>query len=435
MKRKLLFFMAITVGILSGCSDSGYRLDNSSRLINEPVFMSAQEFRSKEIKTLSAQKIEERGKICFYNGYLYISEPGEGIHIIDNRDPRQPKATGFVELDGNTDIAIRNDKLYADSYVDLLWFNLSDPEKPLYTDRLEDVFEYALPPIDNEYGYDYYGCFSGVNRKENIVVGWKLEKRKEAHFYYVNNDRDFLSMPMAMDSWNGSSAKSEMSDVSGGSQGINGSMSRFSLYKDYLYTVLNNNMSIFDLSKEKPEKAVENLYIGGNVETIFSYGENMFMGTPTGMMIYSVKDPLNPEYMSQVWHVFGCDPVVVEDDIAYVTVHSGNFCGQNTNELIIIDVKDVRSPAHIVTYTMKRPKGLGIDNGTLFVCDDGLKVFNASEPQKIMANQLAHYSGMDGFDVIPFNNVLMMIAEDGLYQYDYSDLDKIKQISKIKVGK
>ena len=136
-----------------------------------------------------------------------------------------------------------------------------------------------------------------------------------------------------------------------------------------------------------------------------------------------------------ITHVFGCDPVVVENDIAYVTVHSGNFCGQNANELIILDVKDVKHPAHIVTYTMTKPKGLGIDNGTLFICDDGLKVFNASEPQKIMASQLAHYKGMEGFDVIPFNNVLMMIAEDGLYQYDYSDVNKIEQISKIKIGK
>lgn len=221
---------------------------------------------------------------------------------------------------------------------------------------------------------------------------------------------------------------------SSGGQGINGSMSRFSLYKDYLYAVVNNTMSIFDLSSAEPVKAVDNLSIGWNVETIFSYGENMFMGTPTGMVIYSVKDPLRPEYMSAVWHVFGCDPVVVENDIAYVTVHSGNLCGQNTNELIVIDVSDVKNPAHIVTYTMKKPKGLGIDNGTLFICDDGLKVFDATEPQKIMANQLVHYSGMEGYDVIPHNDVLMMIAEDGLYQYDYSDLKKISRISQIKIG-
>jgi len=105
MKRKLLFFMFIAAGIISGCSEDGYRLDNSMRLINEPVFMTKKEFRSQEIKTRSAQQIKERGKMCFYAGYIYISEPGRGIHIIDNRDPHKPKSTGFVELDGNTDIA------------------------------------------------------------------------------------------------------------------------------------------------------------------------------------------------------------------------------------------------------------------------------------------------------------------------------------------
>lgn len=416
--------MMIATVFFPGCDDSGYRTETVEYMINEPVFMSATTFRSKEIKTKSAQSIKEQGKICFYDGYLYISEPGTGIHIIDNRNPRQPKAAGFVELDGNTDIAVRNDRLYADSYVDLLWFNLSSPGNPEYADRLENVFEQALPPVENEYGYDYAKCFIETDRKEFIVVGWDLKKRKESYTYYYNKSELMTD-----------AAASPTASGSSGGQGVNGSMSRFSLYKDYLYTVINNCMSIFDLSSAEPVKAVENLYVGGDVETIFSYGENMFMGTPTGMMIYSVKEPLKPEYMSRVWHVFGCDPVVVENDIAYVTVHSGNFCGQNTNELIVIDVSDVKSPAHIVTYTMKKPKGLGIDNGTLFVCDDGLKVFNAAEPQKIMANQLAHYAGMDGYDVIPYNNVLMMIADDGLYQYDYSDPGKINQISKIKVGK
>jgi len=46
---------------------------------------------------------------------------------------------------------------------------------------------------------------------------------------------------------------------------------------------------------------------------------------------------------------------------------------------------------------------------------------------------LAHYSGMEGYDVIPFDNVLMMIAEDGLYQYDYSNLNKINQLSRLPI--
>ena len=93
----------------------------------------------------------------------------------------------------------------------------------------------------------------------------------------------------------------------------------------------------------------------------------------------------------------------------------------------------MKTPKHIVTYAMTKPKGLGIDNGILFVCDDGLKIFNAKDPQTLMANRLAHYSGMEGFDVIPFNNVLMMIADKGLFQYDYSDLDKINLISVLPI--
>jgi hypothetical protein len=211
-------------------------------------------------------------------------------------------------------------------------------------------------------------------------------------------------------------------------------MSRFVLYRDYLYAVINNTLCIFTLNGDTPVKAADNLYVN-NVETIFSYKDNLFMGTPTGMVIYSVADPLKPEYMREIWHVFGCDPVVVENDLAYVTIHAGNACGQDNNDLIIYDVSNVRDPKHLVTYAMKNPKGLGIDNGKLFLCDDGLKVYDATDPQTLMAHRLAHYAGMDGFDVIPFQNVLMMIADDGLYQYDYSDVNKISQLSKLPIVK
>ncbi len=84
---------------------------------------------------------------------------------------------------------------------------------------------------------------------------------------------------------------------------------------------------------------------------------------------------------------------------------------------------------------MKNPKGLGIDNGKLFLCDDGLQIFKSTNPLTVLGNKLAHYKGMDGFDVIPYNGILMMIADDGLYQYDYYDIDKIQFLSKLPIGK
>ena len=425
MKKSVFIFFAGII-LFSGCNDTV--TETVTYMINEPVFMSEKDFRSSVKVTTIAEPISNYGKMCFYKGYIYISESEKGIHIINNTSPSNPRNVGFIELVGNADLAIRNGKLYADALIDLVWFDISNPARPRLEGRLENVFQDAIPIPNNDYGFDYRYLY-GYDGSKGVIVGWKQKSCTEA---YLQENNIW---------WGGSIRGNDVfaanKTTTGGnsSVGVNGSMSRFALYKDYLYSVINNYMSIIDLSGSEPVKAVENIPVGWNVETIFSYKDNMFMGTPTGMIIYSVANPVKPEYMSMVWHVLGCDPVVVENDIAYVTIHAGNFCGQNNNNLIIYDVSNVKSPKHIVTYAMTKPKGLGIDNGTLFVCDDGLKIFNASNPQTLMANRLAHYSGMDGFDVIPFDKTLMMIADDGLYQYDYSNLMKIRQLSKLPIVK
>ena len=424
--KKAIYCIYITLaGLFVACQDSVK--ETVVYEINEPIFALATDIRSKAIQTKAAQAIEEQGKLCFYEGYLYISEPGKGIHVIDNRNPSSPKAVSLIELEGNVDIAVLNNKLYADNYVDLVYFDISDPAKPQYLSRLEDAFKYSYPVVDNEIGCDMSAYYAPENQNK-IIVGWKLVKREQTIYQYTDGlpmNEGYLSSPNSFaDKSPGSSSK-----------GVNGSMSRFSVHKDYLYTVMSSMMSIIDLSGETPVKPVEDIAVDWNVETIFYYKDYMFLGTPTGMSIFSVEDPLRPERMSTTWHINGCDPVVVEDDIAYVTIHSGNTCGQNNNVLIVYDVSDVKSPKMLVSYAMTKPKGLGVDNGTLFVCDDGLRVFDASEPQMIMARELAHYSGMEGYDLIPYNKVLMMIADDGLYQYDYTDVKKISQLSKISIKK
>ncbi|MDR1499582.1 MAG: hypothetical protein LBI58_01230 [Tannerellaceae bacterium] len=425
MKRLIYPALVAMLAALFGCENTVR--ETVEYTVNEPVFMSAAEFRSQPIDVLPPHEIAERGKLCFYQDYLYISEPGKGIHIIDNHNPALPKAVGFVDLLGNVDLAIRGGKLYADAFVDLLWFDISDPAHPALLGRLENMFEDVLPVTGNAFDIDYTLCYpSGVLPGDKIIVGWKLGKYTREVINVVRPGEIMMDDMMPISS-SGESA-------SGGGNGLVGSMSRFGLYDNYLYALSHNMMSVIDLSGAEPVKAAESIPVG-TVETIFPYGENLFLGSPSGMMIYSVKDPVYPQYVSSIWHVYGCDPVVVDNDIAYVTVHSENTCGQNNNELLIIDVSDVTNPKPIVTYSMTRPKGLGIENGTLFICDNGLKVYKIVEPQELMSNRLAYLTGMEGYDVIPYKNVLMMIADDGLYQYDYSDLSDIKELSRIAVGR
>lgn len=424
--KNLLFLFSISLFALTGCSDVVTEMVTYK--VNEPIFMETSTFRNSVKVSPKPQNITSIGKMCFYNNYLYISEPEKGIHIINNTDPANPQQVGFIELLGNADLAIRNGLLYADSYIDLVWFDVSNPSIPELKGRLDSIFPTALPITSNIYGIDYAGTYSGTNK--GIIVGWKLVEKTEPVSHYTGG---WFKGGVMNDYANPTASASQ----TGSSTGINGSMSRFTIYNDKLYSVINNQLNIFDLTGEKPTKAAENLYVGWNVETIFSYKTNLFFGTSTGLLIYSVADPLKPVYQSSISHAYACDPVVVDNDLAYVTIHSGSACDYSAKEnaLIIVDVKDVKNPNQLVTYNLTSPKGLGIDAGKLFLCDDGLKIYKITQPQTLMANHLVHYKGMDGYDVIPSGNILMMIANDGLYQYDYSDINNIHQISKLAITK
>ena len=151
------------------------------------------------------------------------------------------------------------------------------------------------------------------------------------------------------------------------------------------------------------------------------------------MHILDISTPSTPAFISTYDHVRVCDPVVVDDDLAFVTLRSGTECEGFTNQLEVINIEDLTNPQLLAVYPMTNPHGLGVDGNTLFVCDgdDGLKVYDKSDVAKIDENLLAHYFDMNAYDVIPMNNILMMVGTDGIYQYDYSDPNNIKFLSHI----
>jgi hypothetical protein len=421
MKKIVILFLL--TGLLMACD-----FDSSQTItyqVNEPVIVKADDFRNSVKVTRDVHEVSNYGKICSYNGYLYVSERGKGIHIINNTDPSNPTIVGFIELTGSYDLFIYNRVLYADAFIDLVCFDITSPADPKLKGRLENAFPEILPPIENNFGYDYALCQEGI-ANNGIIVGWKLTQRTRE----IKND-----------GWKYDEDPTDTNPLfnrKGVSfNRINGSTSRFGLYREYLYTVINNNMSIFNLSGSSPVKNIENKYIREDVETIFNYQDKLFMATPTGLSIYSVEDPENPVFCSDIPHIYSCDPVIVENNWIYVSVRSGNSCNQNRNELIVYDISDIYNPLQTVSYSMHNPNGLGINAGKLFLCDDGLKIFDTkaiSFPADSIA-PLAHYKEISGYDVALFRNILMVLADNGLYQYDCSDINDIKEISKIPVNK
>ena len=418
--------------ILAAFSFSGFQdhfTQINKHMANVPIYMPYNEMRT-PIEMGSITGLSQPGKIYFKDQYIFINEIGKGLHVYDNTNPSSPVNLAFIEIPGNVDIAIKGDILYADNFTDLIVMDISDPTDAKFIERFNDVFPYSLPPYDESYPR------AEIDRSIGVVVGWKLEE-SETICHDADCETQFpVSIGFAtwdMQTFTVSSFSPNMGIGARGT-GVGGSMARFALNGDYLYTVSETDLYVFDLQTPRSPILGDKIDIGMNIETIFPYGDNLFIGSQTGMFIYDVSSPFSPSFISEFTHMRSCDPVVVEGDYAYVTMRSGTSCGGWTNELNVVDISTLSNPTLVRSISMSNPHGLGIDGDKLFVCDgtSGLRIYSAANPSSIKL--LETKSDINALDLILYNNLMMMIGKDGLYQYDYSDIENLEFLSVIPVN-
>ncbi|WP_452222998.1 hypothetical protein [Lacinutrix chionoecetis] len=229
-----------------------------------------------------------------------------------------------------------------------------------------------------------------------------------------------------------SNTSNNTSAFSDNSIGQGGSLARFALFNNYLYTVDNQDLNVFSILDNEQPVQVNEVPIGFNIETLFNYKEYLFIGSQNGMYIYSVATPETPEYLSEAQHFTACDPVVANFTHAFVTLHSDIGCGNTLNQLQIYNVEDLQNPVLLSTRNLTRPIGLGLYNDYLIVCDDEVKIFDISNPENA---QLVHSINRDAFDVIIQENLLILVGESGVYQYnlDSTNIQNTTELSTINI--
>lgn len=219
---------------------------------------------------------------------------------------------------------------------------------------------------------------------------------------------------------------SDFSPTASEDNGRGGSLARFAIRGDHLYTVDRNTLNVFDITDAGHPTKMKNVMIGTQIETIFPRENHLFIGSQEGMYIYDISTPTEPKWLSTYQHIISCDPVVADERYAYVTLRSvESVCGRFTDQLDIVDISDLTNPFLQISYPMTHPKGLGVDGNELFVCDDGLKVFDISHIDSLVMKYHFH---IEANDIIPYRDHLMVIGEDGLYQYSYAN-DTIRYAS------
>jgi hypothetical protein len=427
MKTKIIPIISVVslfaVFFLS-CDDTAYKEYKG----NAPVYMSWEDLRT-PVSTEQNVDLKNPGKICFKDNYIFIVEELKGIHVYDNTDPSSPVKKTFIRVPGVVDISVSGYIMYADSYVDMVVLDVQNIDNIHEVGRVKDIFPYTVPPTGNEYP------MANIDQDKGVVKEWDLRLIKERIYtnpypgpiYWYREDK-FISM---------ANPAGASSGVSGSGVGVGGSMARFGIKDKVLYTVDNSNMKIFDITVKTNPVKVSDFYPGWGIETMFLSGNHMFLGTTTGMVIYDISIPLSPTNRISFNHARSCDPVIVDDTLAYVTLRTGTNCGGTQNILDVVNVKNLASPSLVMTYALTNPHGLGKDRDLLFICDgsSGLKIYDASDPKKITNHLIYTYPNINAFDVIPIGNVLVLIGDDGLYQYNYSDVQNISLLSKIEVVK
>jgi len=429
-KIALLTLIAGTILSLQSCLKDSCEA-NQIYLRLAPVFLSAEDIR-KDIKTSEPRALKKPGKLYFYNDFILINEQREGIHVIDNTDSSNPKNIKFIEINGNLDMAVKNSILYADNVTDLLAIDISNPSSPVLSSRTGDIFDV---PFTEENGYlAYY-----KETEETLEIDC-TDPRFGSQAINVGND---VFIPQPVPGWPGDPIAQEddidfsvadqifgvpgaPGQAGGNTTGIAGSMASFALYDCYLYVIDGAQVDVIDV-KENTQPVFANTFnVSWDIETLFPYKDKLFIGSAAGMFIYDNTNPIEPVQLSRFQHARACDPVVVKDNYAYVTLRDGTWCQGFENQLDVVDVTDLD------------PHGLSVKDDELYLCDgaSGLKVFDTTDVEAISENQLAHIMDLDTYDAIalPNKDVLLVIGADGFYQYDISNPAELKQLSLIAIA-
>jgi hypothetical protein len=415
------FYIPVFVFLFSGCMK-----DKVTRTytISTPIYEVLTSFRE-SVRSKPPEAIENSGKLTVIGKYIFLSEPLKGIHIIDNSNPSSPQNVSFINIPGNEDMAIKGSTLYADAYGDLVSFDISDPLNVKAKQFTANVF----PDHSNYYLGNYVP--GGIINPDsvNVIVGWST------HDTTVEDDTgNFLVYPtgiMNLNCANCAYLAASTSYSNANPVGTNGSTARFSIVNNFLYAVGMSNLIAFDISQPFAPQYKTTIQVDFHVETIYPLKDKLFVGTNNGMYMYDIlAEPGSPSLIGQFTHVRGCDPVIADDQYAYVTINDSSACLGFNNELQIVDISNLQNAFLVKTYSLTHPVGLSKDGTSLFVCDakGGLKIYNAADVNNLQLIKQLN----DGvvYDVVAENGLAIVVASDGVYQYDYTDLSNIHLISK-----
>ena len=412
--QSLLFISIVTFFFSSCLKDIGTK----HYKIYTPIIETMSSLKAK-VKSTSPISVTNAGKLFVIGNYVFLNEKEKGIHVIDNTNPANPINKAFIVIPGNTDLFVKGNILYANCYTDLLAIDISNYNLINTTKSIDDIFS------DVRF-INGYNVSTG-----NAITGW-IEKDTMLNIEIAEGQGIWSNGKYISGGWFGGGpfASGGGTQTAGTATGKAGSMSRFAIVNNYLYAVSNSKLFSVDVSTISQPVIAANQNIGWNIETLYPFKDKLFIGSQTGMFIYGLTNPASPSYISGFSHARLCDPVIADDNYAYITLHaSANICVGTQNELDVVKISNITSPVLVKQVNLTKPKGLSKDGNLLFVCDDdaGIRVFDITNPENPILKQTIPLAAT--YDIICNNGIALVSAKDGLHQYNYSNANNVVKLS------
>lgn len=218
------------------------------------------------------------------------------------------------------------------------------------------------------------------------------------------------------------------------SGGKGGSLARFTIVGNYLYTVDKTRLKVYNVAIPAAPELKSTIDAGFEIETIFPFSDKLFLGSSSVVYIFSIENPEAPKKLSEAISpqvLRRCDPVVAKDSVAYATLRTNGPCGGTQSILSVYDIRDILHPVSVNQLFVAEPYGLGYADNALYVCDRfTLRVFDISQPYSPV--QVTEMVGNEFYDVIADANTLICWIKDGVAIYDISSRLDPQLITTIK---
>jgi len=406
MKKLLLVLLPLTLIIFQSCNKDFGSVEVTYKKATA-VYGDLEVIRNIPLME-GARPIVNAGKIFVAENLLLIGEEGDGIHIVDNTDPKNPINLSFMNIPGNREFYVEGNDLYAESHYDLLKIDISDKSQPSIVSRAADAFA-TSSNFQNDKGealikFEFEEITEEVSEDSEIYQ--QLWGHQEIYYY------DFASQLIP--------PSQVPVSFAGNSSASIGSVNRIAVADNHVYVVSRDYITPFEDNGNLT--AFDRVASFAGMETIYPSDGRLYIGTQQSMEIFDISNPAQPQWVNSFWHATSCDPVLPHEDVAFVTLRTGDVgnCPGDENALLVLDVAN-NSINQLQEIEMESPFGMTIVGTKLYVGEgsNGLKIFNIEDKRNITLETWE--PNIEAYDIIyhPTNPNLILIAGPvGISQYE-----------------